>query len=1058
MLTFLTAFLGLVVGVHPVELTVGSDVATVELRLDGETLGTLRGEPWVLACDFGSELAPHELVAIGRDAEGREIARAVQWINLPQPRSQAELVLDEAVDGVARQARLVWHSADAATPDAWRVSFNGEVLGVADPRVFELPAYDPARFHVLQAALRFGNSYAYEEIVLGGPRGDSVDTELTALPVRIDGKLPNASEMEGWFLKDGRSLEVVTVERGGADIVLVQEATPRLWGDLLRLHKDAMARSRGRDVLTRKLSSGLNHEDSLRILLPVGDSNAKATLDQFFISHDFSTIEDGPSSSGVVNRRISSPRARGILATLPYPGEGPLRDDAPRRVADAVAVAGQVASAGRRKRVVVLIKDEGTHDHSAHSPTQVRRYLERLQVPLLVWSPEKPKSDDWGEVFDISTSRELLRGVLQLRQTLDDQVIIWLRGRHLPQDVELAPAAAGRLRRIDADGANLPPQLGSEIEQWVADTSIDDAAENQPSKSGKPILKESDPTMAEAKPRKIAESLTDAIETVVDTVDVRRVNVDVIVTDKDGVRRRDLSRQDFVVYEDGQKVDILHFVPPTDVAPEATFAAGAVSQEDVEPGELPRLVIFFDFLRLESSDRKRLAQALRDVLADAPPMRTMIVTYNRTMEVQLPFTAEPLTSAGVLEEIERVQPARVGGPDDRAWMANELADVQKELAAAHDTRDIQRAEARRLGAMAQLNQITQTLTAEIRDTVAAMRQLTASLGGVDGRKILLYVGDNLELAPARELIEEAELTVAKENEISRLRSAGGSLEVRKDFDRLLREANANSVTFYGVTPRNRASRGVAERSSYGRTVGTGPAGFQGRLPSARQELVKEAVCRLSIESGGLCQSGGTEPRRLLRETVDDLGGTYSLAYAPEHPADGEFHRLKVEVLRPGLKVRHRPGYVDKTAETRLHDRLAATLYFGDSEDDLGITVTAGDMNPPDAASDRRQTLVPLEVRVPVERLGLVPLQGGEKLGVKARLLVKTQNADGGVSGVQEYPISFQVRGERLAAEPPLAYAHKLHLLLEPGSYQVAIGLWDEIGQVGSFLSHDVAVE
>ena len=74
-MSFLSAFLGLVVGGHPVELTVTGEVAAVELRLDGETVGHLRGEPWVLVCDFGAELAPHELVAIGRDADRASATR-----------------------------------------------------------------------------------------------------------------------------------------------------------------------------------------------------------------------------------------------------------------------------------------------------------------------------------------------------------------------------------------------------------------------------------------------------------------------------------------------------------------------------------------------------------------------------------------------------------------------------------------------------------------------------------------------------------------------------------------------------------------------------------------------------------------------------------------------------------------------------------------------------------------------------------------------------------------------------------------------------------------------
>ncbi len=449
MLTFLSAFLSLVVGVHPVELTVSGDVASVELRLDGETVGRLRGEPWILACDFGPELAPHVLVAIGRNADGHEIARAAQWLNLPRPRSHAEFVFDDP-SGAPRQARLVWHSADSATPDDWRFSFDGKILDIADPRSFELPAYEPATPHLLQAELRFGSSYAHTELVVGGPDGDFVDTELTAVPVVPSGKLPTAAEMAGWFSKNGRPLEVVTVERSGADIVLVQEATPRLWGQLRRLHKDAITHG-GKDALSRRLTSGLNQEDSLRVLLPVAESTSGATLEQFHISYDFSTIEVGPSSTGVVQKRIIAPPSQGILATLPYPAEGPLRDDAPRRVADAVAVAGQAAAAGRRKRAVVLIRDEGTRDLSTHSPAVVRRYLERLQVPLLVWSPETSKADEWGEVHNISTSQELLRAVLELRQTLGRQVIVWLRGRHLPQDIELSPAATQRLSTFEVE-------------------------------------------------------------------------------------------------------------------------------------------------------------------------------------------------------------------------------------------------------------------------------------------------------------------------------------------------------------------------------------------------------------------------------------------------------------------------------------------------------------------------------------------------------------------------------------------------------------------------------
>ena len=47
MVTFLTFFLGLTIGVQNVHLAVGESVAFVELRLDGEVVDVRHGFPWL---------------------------------------------------------------------------------------------------------------------------------------------------------------------------------------------------------------------------------------------------------------------------------------------------------------------------------------------------------------------------------------------------------------------------------------------------------------------------------------------------------------------------------------------------------------------------------------------------------------------------------------------------------------------------------------------------------------------------------------------------------------------------------------------------------------------------------------------------------------------------------------------------------------------------------------------------------------------------------------------------------------------------------------------------
>src|SRR5215208_314117 len=93
-IAFLTLFLGLLTGSHPVELSVSGPVAAVELRLNGAPIGTVSGPPWVQRVDLGAGLLPHELVARALDADGNELARARQWVNLPRPAAEVSIAVE----------------------------------------------------------------------------------------------------------------------------------------------------------------------------------------------------------------------------------------------------------------------------------------------------------------------------------------------------------------------------------------------------------------------------------------------------------------------------------------------------------------------------------------------------------------------------------------------------------------------------------------------------------------------------------------------------------------------------------------------------------------------------------------------------------------------------------------------------------------------------------------------------------------------------------------------------------------------------------------------------
>jgi hypothetical protein len=120
--------------------------------------------------------------------------------------------------------------------------------------------------------------------------------------------------------------------------------------------------------------------------------------------------------------------------------------DGPQRLADAVAIAGLSAAEQERRRAVVLVVSSDPADESRIDALRVRRFLNRLRVPLAVWTPSPRAARNpgpWGPSTDISSLRKLEAAVRDLHRLLDQQRIVWIDGLHLPHTVSLSADASG---------------------------------------------------------------------------------------------------------------------------------------------------------------------------------------------------------------------------------------------------------------------------------------------------------------------------------------------------------------------------------------------------------------------------------------------------------------------------------------------------------------------------------------------------------------------------------------------------------------------------------------
>lgn len=431
-IVFVTLFLGLTMGLRPVELLVTGEVAKVELVLDRRVVATLHAPPWKTVVDLGP-LSPHRLEARGYDAAGNVITSVEQKINAPAPVRELQLAM-EVRDG-ARVARMIWKNLDAVKPDFIEARVDGRLVDVRSDGTIVLPPLDEESIHLLHVVVRSVAGDSDAQLVYGGLYEDTATTALTAVPVRVRGRRVKS---DGVACKVGEApVRAVALDDLPAEVIVIRdpEGVPQKLDRGIR----APARRPGSlgggvpmDLTTGRDDPTLAREDRVRFLWPVarpGKGDAQALL--FYPSHSYATTNDQGFAT--------------LLTRVAFPTTVP-----ERRYADAVAVAALQAAQSQRPRAVILVVGSRFEDKSFLRTPQVLHYLERLGVPLHVWSTsrEVPASaQTWGTITDASSPARLRAAVDKLREDLDAQRILWVEGDHLPAEVAVAHERVATLVR-----------------------------------------------------------------------------------------------------------------------------------------------------------------------------------------------------------------------------------------------------------------------------------------------------------------------------------------------------------------------------------------------------------------------------------------------------------------------------------------------------------------------------------------------------------------------------------------------------------------------------------
>lgn len=386
-------------------------------------------------------------------------------------------------------------------------------------------------------------------------------------------------------------------------------------------------------------------------------------------------------------------------------------------------------------------------------------------------------------------------------------------------------------------------------------------------------------------------------------VSVEVVRLEVVVSERRGKPRAGLTREDFVVLEDGQPQQIVQFqaftrpTPPPPAAPGAPPAAAREQDEEESEELLPAryIVLAVDDLHMEMASlvraRRAIERFIREDLRDEDQLA--LVTTSGAHALSQEFT----TDRGLLlQTLLRLSPQ-----SKRAeWMnVPYLTDYQAELIEAGDPLALDAAiqeimaagtfidpESAEKEALRKARLVLAEAVYNSRLTLETLERLCRGLSSVSGRKAIFFVSDGFVTGLSA--------------------SSGSAFDVRRITD----AATRAGVVVYTLDTRGLiASPPSATASS---RVRTQPAtvGLIEAMRRRGDSAALDAMNAMSADTGGFLVENSNDLRSGLREMAKDTETYYVLAYEPSNTKrDGGYRRIEVKLpgVR-GVKVRTRSGY------------------------------------------------------------------------------------------------------------------------------------------------------
>lgn len=525
-------------------------------------------------------------------------------------------------------------------------------------------------------------------------------------------------------------------------------------------------------------------------------------------------------------------------------------------------------------------------------------------------------------------------------------------------------------------------------------------------------------------------------ERLVETVEVRVVNVDVVVRDKSGNPVTGLTRADFEVEENGRARVVTNlYEVRRDL--ERVEAAGPSIAELPAAVRRRRMVLFVDNFSLNPGRKARILKSMEKLVDQmGPEDQTMIVLWNLRTKVLTEFTGDKAVLRRALSAAANDASA---GFTHQATLKALRDSILMLLEEARDSRvSAQAAYARALGLV---DGYSEQMIQNTRRLLSALARTNAGLAGVDGRKVLIFAGEHLPERPGAEMYQwvfnqfHPYMRRLPFDTRGVFGVTGNTMQF--SIEDVAKEASANGVTMYTIDAAD--TRDVLSAEFQG-TSDTGESFTR----FANTAMAYQTLARLT---GGLALANTANYDAIFEMLARDLNSYYSLGFKP---AEGDLsrgaRRITVRMKNPEYRARFRQSYTLKTTDEQMNDKVIANIYDSDVRGDWQITLQTGAPK-----RDGSRFLIPVKVSL-APTITLLPRDGDLVGGFVLYIVVGNRN---GRSGITRSPQALKIppSAEKELRSKPMTFDSVF--MVSPGENTLSVGVIDQLSNASGFARADV---